>query len=60
MTETRDFVLRTEPEGYSLNVCTCAGGPYLGARRIGTPCRCERCGFITRDQLDAILRAVRS
>ena len=41
--------------GYALTVCSCEGGPYLGARKAGTPCCCEVCGFITQEQLDALL-----
>lgn len=42
-------------DGYKIMVCPCPGGAYLGARKEGTPCRCERCGFITAEQLGAIL-----
>lgn len=41
--------------GYDLTVCRCEGGPYLGARKAGTPCCCERCGFITEDQRAVIV-----
>jgi hypothetical protein len=48
--------MSTKQEGYLLKVCSCPTGPYLGARRAGTPCCCESCGFITRDQLDALFQ----
>lgn len=41
--------------GYDIIVCSCAEGPYLGARKAGTVCTCERCGFITEDQLNHIV-----
>lgn len=50
--------LVTDPEGYSLAVCRCSGGPHLGARKAETPCCCEDCGYMTADQFDAIRRAV--
>lgn len=40
--------------GYSVQVCSCPEGAYLGARMAGTPCRCERCGFMTPEQFDAL------
>lgn len=43
--------------GYSLAICDCENGPYLGARKMGSPCTCERCGYITQEQLDFILAA---
>lgn len=45
--------------GYGIALCSCKEGPYLGARMAGTPCRCERCGFMTREQWDAIVEALR-
>jgi hypothetical protein len=45
-----------DQHGYSVALCRCHDGPYPGTRRMGTPCRCERCGFITQDQFD-FLRA---
>jgi hypothetical protein len=39
-----------DQHGYSIALCGCEGGPYLGARKMGTPCCCERCGFMTWDQ----------
>lgn len=42
--------------GYAVEVCRCEEGAYLGARKAGTPCCCERCGFMTADQLAAIVR----
>jgi hypothetical protein len=45
----------TAHDGYALIVCSCDDGPYIGARKAGTPCCCEVCGFITQDQLDAVL-----
>lgn len=45
----------TAHDGYELSVCRCDGGPYLGARKSGTPCCCERCGFITENQRAAIV-----
>lgn len=36
--------------GYDIGLCQCYGGPRLGARKAGTPCCCERCGFMTPDQ----------
>lgn len=50
--------LTTEPEGYSIMLCTCPEGPYLGARKAGSPCCCERCGYMTIDQMQAIERAL--
>ena len=44
-----------DQHGYSIALCRCADGPYLGARKMGTPCCCERCGFMTQDQWDALL-----
>lgn len=42
---------------YPLPLCVCPEGPYLGAQKLGTPVRCERCGFMTREQHDAIVAA---
>lgn len=39
--------------GYSLIVCSCEV-PYLGARKTGTPCCCEVCGFIMPDAMRAL------
>ena len=47
-----------DQHGYSIGICRCDGGPYLGARKMGTPCRCERCGFITQDQFDFLRNAI--
>lgn len=52
--------LVTDPEGYSLTACSCAEGPYIGARRAGSPCCCERCGLITLEALEALVAAARS
>lgn len=41
-----------DQQGYSIAICACDGGPYLGARKAGAPCCCERCGFITPDQFE--------
>jgi len=41
---------------YDVSVCRCDAGPYLGARKAGTPCCCEVCGFITQEQLDHLAR----
>lgn len=39
-------------DGYAIALCTCPQGPYIGARKSGTPCCCERCGFMTPDQFE--------
>lgn len=41
--------------GYAVQTCICDDGPYIGARQAGMVDRCETCGFITREQLDAII-----
>ena len=41
-------------DGYDLTICACKDGPYLGARKAGAPCCCERCGRMTREQYDAL------
>lgn len=46
--------ISVDPDGFSINLCTCPDGAYLGARKAGTPCCCERCGFMTREQWDAL------
>ena len=46
--------------GYDVLICTCPEGPYLGARKMGTPCCCERCGFITADQWNHIVSGVQT
>lgn len=51
--------IMVDPEGYSLCLCTCPEGPYLGARKAGSPCCCERCGFMTIDQWKALEAHVR-
>lgn len=48
-----------DQHGYSIAICACSGGPYLGARKMGTPCCCERCGLMTQEQFD-FLRATAS
>lgn len=47
-----------DQDGYALRVCSCEQGPYLGTRRSGTPCCCERCGYLTPDQWTYIRRGV--
>jgi len=47
-----------DQDGYDIGLCACDEGPYLGARKAGTPCCCERCGFITLDQWEHIQRAM--
>lgn len=57
----RPEVLTAEPRpavprsGYAIDLCSCPEGPHLGARKMGTPCCCERCGFMTVEQHAAIL-----
>lgn len=52
-------MLTSEDEpGYSLDECACPTGEYIGARRSGTPDKCERCGCMTRAQFAAIKRAI--
>jgi hypothetical protein len=41
--------------GYNVLVCSCPEGPYYGAQMMGTVTKCERCGFMTQEQLDRIL-----
>lgn len=43
-------------DGFAIAICSCTQGPYLGARKMGTPCCCERCGFMIQEQYDAIIR----
>lgn len=49
----RDF--NATGDGLAVSICRCEGGPYLGARKAGTPCCCERCGFLTENQRAAIV-----
>src|SRR3546814_13208205 len=49
---------RCDQDGYAIRLCTCEEGAYLGARLGGTPCRCERCGFITLDQWEYIVERI--
>lgn len=58
MQEPVSNVISTDPEGYSIVLCHCKEGPYLGARKMGTPCCCERCGFMTREQWEALAASV--
>jgi hypothetical protein len=44
-----------DQDGYSIAICVCEGGPYLGSRMMGTPCCCETCGRMTRDQWDFLV-----
>lgn len=44
-----------DQHGYSIALCECDGGPYLGARRMGTPCVCETCRRITPEQWDFLV-----
>lgn len=46
--------------GYDIQLCECPEGPYLGARKMGTPCCCERCGFMTSDQFEWIIETYRN
>ena len=46
---------RISSSGFDVMVCSCPDGPYLGARKSGTPCCCEACGFLVREQVDHIL-----
>lgn len=39
---------------YQVLTCKCSEGSYLGAQMMGTPVRCERCGFITAEQMWAL------
>lgn len=45
-------------DGYAIVLCRCEPCPYIGARKAGTPDRCEVCGFMTPDQYDAIKASV--
>ncbi|GAW50590.1 MULTISPECIES: hypothetical protein [unclassified Nocardioides] len=47
-----------DQHGYSIALCVCTGGAYLGARPMGTPCCCERCGRLTREQWDFLVEHV--
>lgn len=47
-------VISTDPEGFSIVLCHCEEGPYFGARKAGAPCCCERCGFMVREQWEAL------
>lgn len=49
-----------DQNGYSIALCECDDGPYLGARRMGTPCRCERCGRLTPEQWEFLAEHVRA
>lgn len=40
---------------YRVIICSCEEGPYIGARKAGTVDACERCGFITPEQFQAII-----
>lgn len=44
----------TSFNNYSVEVCSCSEGPYYGAQKMGTVTRCERCGFVSHEQLEAI------
>ena len=54
MSPRRSEALVEPHEGYALVMCHCEEGPYLGARRAGAPCCCERCGMMTQEQYDDI------
>lgn len=51
--------LVTHPYGYSLSACECQGGPVIGARKAQTPDCCQVCGYITPEQMSAIVAAAR-
>ena len=51
------MMVLTDPAGYSIRLCDCEV-PYLGARKAGTPCCCEVCGFMTPTQWAALATAV--
>lgn len=46
-----------------IEFCVCLEGPYNGAQKLGTPPRCERCGFVPNEPwvhealLDLLVRA---
>ena len=42
--------------GYAVRTCICEH-PHIGARLVGMVDRCETCGFITVEQLEAIVSA---
>ena len=44
-----------DQHGYSIALCRCKDGPYLGARQMGTPCCCERCRRMTQEQFDYLV-----
>lgn len=53
----------TDPRDvYVMQWCTCPEGVYYGAQKMGTPPRCERCGFLPSEpwvhaaMLDALTR----
>lgn len=48
-----------ERSGYEVVICSCDCGPYTGARKAGTPCCCEICGFMTQEQYDYIVSNAR-
>lgn len=49
-----------DQHGFSVAVCDCPEGPYIGARKSGTPCCCERCGFMTREQFEFLVDHISS
>lgn len=59
MTTTPPVTAEQRAAGYTVEICACPDGAYLGARKAGTPCCCERCGYMTRDQYDALLAEAR-
>ena len=54
----KDAWFPDDQHGYSVAICRCEEGPYLGARKMGTPCRCERCGFMTQEQFDFLTESL--
>lgn len=57
--DARQVWFPDDQHGYSIALCECEDGPYLGARQMGRPCVCERCLRITPDQWDFICATVR-
>lgn len=49
-----------DQHGYSIALCECEDGPYLGARQMGTPCVCEQCRRVTREQFEFLYESFRT
>lgn len=53
-----DWIPKPDPPEYVVKVCKCPEGPYFGAQKWGTPMHCERCGFLTEEQIDLIKKGM--